>query len=226
MMHKDKKIKEDLHEQQNRVKAISVLVLALAILGIGWVLFKPQTTSQLKVASLNENWNKLEKSAHIWKNDAYLTSVNLFVERTLHPDTWQVMAEFHSLQVPNDEIVQITIYADGTVVNSPRDTMTVHASDPVFEELVANARGSAEDAIRQGDWSIDSQEALNIFAEDQEISLCLGSSQSLITLSLTKTYTDEPAWALLIAECPRNSNVFESFYLNAKTGERFDPFKP
>jgi hypothetical protein len=226
MMHKDKKTTEDLRKQQNRVKAVSVLVLALAILGIGWVLFKPQTTSQLKVASLNENWNKLEKSAHAWKNDAYLTSVNLFVERTLHPDTLQVMAEFHSLQVPNDEIVQVTIYADGTVMNSPRDTMTVHASDPIFEELVANARGSAEDAIRRGNWSIDSQEALNIFAEDQEISLCLGSPQSLITLSLNKSYTGKPAWELLIAECPSNSNVFESFYLNAKTGERFDPFKP
>src|SRR6266508_4875297 len=184
-MQKDNNTAEGLRKQQIRVKTISVLVLASAILGIGWVLFKPTAPRQLKVASLNENWNKLENSARTWKNDAYLTSVNFFMFKAIsNSPAMQVMAEFHSLQVPVNETVQVTIYDDGTVVNSPGSPVTIHASDPVFEELVANARGSAEDAILRSDWSIDSQEALNIFAADPEISECLGSPQSIVSLSL------------------------------------------
>jgi|SRR5215211_7872897 len=223
-MQIDKKRTEGIRKSQNRVRAISVLVLALAILGIGWALFKPKAAIQFKVASLNGNWNKLESSARNWKNDAYLTSVNFFMFKTVsNSPAMQVMADFHSLQVPINEMIQVTIYDDGTVVNSPGNPVTIHASDPVFEELVANARGSAEDAIREGDWSIDSQEALNIFAKDPEISRCLGSSQSIVSLSLNKTYTDDPAWELLIFECPGYSSDLETYHLNATTGERFDP---
>ena len=225
-MQKDKKTAEGLRKPQNRVRATSVLLLALAILGIGRVLFKPKTATQFKVASLNENWNKLENSARAWKNDAYLTSVNFFVVRTLTPGALQAMAEFHSLQVPANETIQVSMYDDGTVVNSPGTSVTIHASDPVLEEFMASVRGSAEDAIRQGDWSIDSQEALNIFAADPEISECLGSPQSIVSLSLNKTYTDDPAWELLIFECPGYSSDLETYHLNAKTGERFDPSNP
>lgn len=225
-MQIDKKRTAGVPKPQNRVRAISFLVIALIIFGVGWVLFKPKAANQPKVVSLEENWNTLESSARNWKNDAYLTSVNFFIVRTLKPGTLQVMAEFHSLQVPINETVQVTIYGNGSVVNSPGSPVTIHSSDPVFEELVANARGSAEDAIRRSDWSIDSQEALDIFAADPEISKCLGASQSIVTLSLNKSLTDFPAWELLIGECPGYSSDLETYYLNAKTGERFDPFKP
>ena len=226
-MQIDEKRTEGMRKSQNQVRAISVLVLALAILGIGWVLFKPKAAIQLKVASLQENWSTLENSAQTWQKDAYLTSVNFFIFKTVsNSPAMQVMADFHSLQVPINEIVQVTIYDDGTVVNSPRSAGTMHASDPVFEELLASARGSAEDAIRRGDWSIDSQEALNIFAKDPEISTCLGSPQSIVTLSLNKTYSDDPAWELLIFECPGYSSDLETYHLDAKTGERFDPSNP
>ena len=225
-MQKDRKTAEDRWKRQNRNMAIYVSVIVLALLGTSWVIFKPKEASQLQIASLNGNWNKLENSAHAWQKDAYLTSVSFFILKTLNPPALQVMAEFHSLQVPNDQVVQVALYADGTVVNSPRDTMSVYVSDPKFEELLASARGSAEDAIRQGDWSIDSQDALKIFAEDQKISLCLGAPQSIMTLSLNKILTEYPTWELLIAECPSYSGDFETYYLNARTGERFDPFKP
>lgn len=222
-MQKDKKTAESLRKPQNRVSAIGVLVLALAILGIGWVLFNPPAARQHKVASLNENWNKLENNARTWKSDAYLTSVNFYLVKTLNSPALQVIAEFHSLQVPANETIQVSIYDDGTVVNSPGSPVTISASNPVLQEFMANARGSAEDAIRQGDWSIDSQEALNIFAEDPEISACLESSQSIVTLSLNKTQTNDPAWELLIFECPGYSSDLETYFLDAKTGERFDP---
>jgi len=226
-MQIDKKKTEGMRKSQNQVRAISVLVLALTILGIAWVLFKPKAASQIKVASLKENWITLENSALTWQKDAYLTSVNFFMFKTVsNSPAMQAVADFHSLQVPIDEMVQVTIYDDGTVMNSPRSAGTIQASDPVFEELVASARGSAEDAIRQGDWSIDSQEALNIFAKDPEISRCLGSSQSIVSLSLNKNYTDDPAWQLLIFECPGYSTDLETYYLDAKTGERFDPSTP
>jgi hypothetical protein len=226
-MQKDNNTTERLRKQQKQVKAISVLVLVVAIIGIGWVLFKHPTPRQLKVASLKENWNKLENSARTWKNDAYLTSVTFFMfKRISNSPAMQVMAEFHSLQVPANERVQVTIYDDGTVVNASGNPVTISASDPVFEELLANARGSEEDAIRRSDWSIDSQEALNIFTANSEINECLGSPQSIVSLSLNKTYTDDPAWELSIFECPGYSSDLETYHLNATTGERFDPTTP
>jgi hypothetical protein len=226
-MQIDKKRTEGVRKSQNQVRAISVLVLALTILGIAWVLFTPKAASQIKVASLKENWSTLENSAQAWRKDAYLTSVNFFIIKTVsNSPAMQAVADFHSLQVPINEMVQVTIYDDGTVVNSPISAGTIQSSDPVFEELVANARGSAEDAIHQGDWSIDSQEALDIFAKDPEISRCLESSQSIVTLSLNKNQTADPAWELLIFECPSYSTDLETYHLDAKTGERFDPSTP
>jgi hypothetical protein len=223
-MQKDNKALERLRKQQNQVKTIGILLLVSAILGIGWVLFKPTAPRQLTVASLNENWNKLENSARTWKIDAYLTRVDFFIFKAIsNSPAMQVMADFHSLQVPVNETIRVTIYDDGTVVNSPGNPVTIHASDPVFEKLLANARGSAEDAIRRNDWSVDSQEALNIFAADPEINECLWSPQSIVSLSLNKTYTDDPAWELLIFECPGYSSDLETYHLNATTGERFDP---
>jgi hypothetical protein len=226
-MQKDKKLAESLREQQNRVRVISVLVLVLSILGIGWALFKPKTVRQPEVISLGDNWSTLENSAYAWQKDAYLTSVQFFMLQTIQPVSLQAVAEFHSLQVPYNESVQVAIYSDGTVVNSPQaPASSVQASDPNIEELLNNMRGSADDAIRRDDWAIDSQEALRIFAADEEISQCLESSRSMITLSLNKMLTDFPAWELSILECPNNSELFESYYLDAKTGERFDPSNP
>jgi hypothetical protein len=224
-MQKDKKSMEYPRRQQNILTAISALIFVLVIFGIGWVLFQPKASSTPQVLSLNENWEMLENGANGWQNNAYLTSVSFYLTKTMDPDALQVAAEFHSSHVPSDEMLLVGINNAGKVVSSPLDMMPGQAIEPEAGEIVVSAGSSAQKPIQQGEWSIDSQAALDLFAKDQEIGLCLGSSNSETTLILHKVYTDYPAWELRIAYCP-DSTSFNSYYLNAKTGERFDPVNP
>ena len=215
----------NLRSRQSILTAINVFICVIVVLGIGWILFKPKASSTPQVLSLNENWEKLEEGASGWQNDAYLTSVSFYITKTMDPTALQIAAEFHSSHVPSDEMLLVGINNAGKVVRSPLDMMPGQAIEPEAGEIVVSAGSSAEKPIQQDEWSIDSQAALDLFAQDQEIGLCLGSSKSDISLVLHKVYTDYPAWELRIVYCP-DSTSFNTYYLNAKTGERFDPFNP
>ncbi|MBI5294550.1 MAG: hypothetical protein HY869_03665 [Chloroflexi bacterium] len=223
---KHKKIANGLHVKQQKRTTLVVLVCLMVLLGAGWVFFKPEKNNVRQVVSLKETWTLLENSARDWQDDAYLTNVSFYLTREIiDSSAFKIGAEFHSSHVPSDEMLFVGVTNSGKVVNRPIDMMPGQTTEPQSDEITVSIGSSAEKPIYQGEWSIDSQDALDIFAKDQEVSLCFNSPKASIELSLNKVHTEYPAWELTILSCPEKDS-FKSYYLSAKTGELFDPFTP
>lgn len=221
-----KKTANKLHIKQQKRTMLVVSVCLMILLGAGWVFFVPGKNDVRQVVSLKEAWTSLENSARDWQEDAYLTNVTFYITREMiDPSAFKVGAEFHSSHAPSDEMLFVGITNSGKIVNRPIDMMPGHTTEPQSGEITAGIGSSAEKPMHLGDWFIDSKDALDIFAADQEVSLCLGSPEAIIELSLNKIHTEYPAWELIILSCPEKDS-FKSYYLNAITGEPFDPFTP
>gem|GEM_PF-5912140 len=222
MEQKKKAIELQIRRQRKAMLVVAACLLLL--LGAGWVFFRPNKNNVPQVASLKETWEILESSAREWQEDAYLTNVSFNVTREIIIDPFaiKISAEFHSSHVPSDEMLFVGITNSGKVIKHLIDMMPGQAQESKPEGIYGGVGSRTEIPIYQGEWSIESQDALNIFAKDREVGLCFSSSKaSSIELSLNKAYTEYPAWELIIVNCP-DKGEYRAYYLNARTGELFD----
>jgi len=208
--------------QQNIKKtqstSIIVLILVLVILGVTWTLSKPSSNSVPKLFSLKEKWDSMESIAHNWQKDAYLTNVTFYVTgQLLDPSAAKIVAEYHSSNMPDDNMFFVKIDNSGNATAFPFDMAQGASGLSDTGSITVSAGSSATNPLHREEWTIDSQDALNIFAQNKTISSCFRSSEAVIELSLNKTWTESPAWELTIFNCPDKS--FASYYLNAQTGE-------
>jgi hypothetical protein len=193
-------------KQQSRIAA-SVLIGVFFIMVI-IILVNALKREPPAAPSLSDNWEKLETNAHKSYPDSYLTLVSIDISRK---NPYWINVEYHSQSQPN-LLLLVGIDFYGKVHVKP------FTSPPL-------AQSSMTIPVYREDWSIDSQEALLIFAKDETINSCLISSKDIIELLLYKIQTSDgefAVWQLSIVNCPEEGKA-EDFYLNAVTGESFDP---
>ena len=166
---------------------------------------QPAAPPTIEILSLADQWDAMEASAQDLDEDAYLTHVVL--ERG--QDSPNLLAAEYFTPNSIDELIFIGIDRAGemfaTWIDFPPST-------------IVNPR-----PIHRSDWSIDSLAAIELFYDDHTISRCLGSSETRILLGLNSTYTESPAWELTLIGCP-DEHGSESYFLDAQTGSRIDPF--
>ncbi len=197
-----KRNKENL---QIRFAAIALIALVFIIFIV--LIINPFEKELPTSPSLNDNWNLLEVNARNSYGDSYLTYVSIDINRK---DPYLFSAEYHSASQP-DVLLFVGIDYSSKIAVKP------FTSPPL-------AQSSNTIPVYRKDWSIDSQEALNIFAKDETANSCLKSSKGIINLSLYKTQIIDgefSVWRLSIFDCPEKGNL-KDFYLDAKTGEVLD----
>lgn len=210
-------------KKQQTIVLITAGVLFIFVLLWGW--YKTVIPKIPEIISLKDNWTNFELTAQEWQEETYIESVMFsFAHQTL-------TALVYSPDVDNQGIMVIVGY-NGNMETMPRNRERPEFWDMSKEDLsdifVGDRRPVATHyPISQNEWKIDSQEALNIFAQDNEILSCLGKASSP-ELSLSKQTVNEDAinvlvWELLFWRCP-NKNSTQSYYLDAQTGERISPF--
>ena len=198
------KSERKVNTQNQQSKIIILWLLGLLVFVAGWVSFRVSTQRIPTVLSLKDNWDSLEMSAHNVQSDAYLTNVAISLNRK---SPYIISAEYHSTSAP-DKMIFVGIDSFNEI-------------DSIWIDVPSSSSG-AQKPIYRNDWTIDSQDALFIFAKDETINTCLKSSKSSIGMSLNRVMTESSSWVLNIIDCPEEGK-FKAYYLNAQTGELFDP---
>jgi hypothetical protein len=186
-------------------RSVGFVLLGLSVLVIAWLVFRPSAQTIPTLVTLEDKWDLLETSAYNLQNDAYLTSITISTDAT---NPYAMTAEYHSTSVP-DKMIFVGIDRFNKI-----ETGWVN---------IPSSGSGAQKPIRRSDWSLDSQEALSIFAKDEMVDACLKSSISMVQLSLNRVMTENTSWVLHIFHCPNEGEV-KTDYLDAQTGERIDPF--
>jgi hypothetical protein len=184
---------------------IGFLLLGLSVFIAAWLVFSPSAQKLPTLVSLEEKWDALETSAHELKGDAYVTSIDISTDIT---NPYAITAEYHSTSVA-DKMIFVGIDRFNKI-------------DAVWVNMPPSSSGAQKPILRK-DWAIDSQEALSIFAKDENVNTCLISSKSLIFLSLNRVMTENASWVLHV-DCPEGQS--QRGYLNALTGEIVDTSNP
>ena len=149
-----------------------------------------------------------EYAKEYWVEDAYLNNATVWVG---DDPRWIIQSQYESLLKPKESILIYT-EADGTL------SARVYEQDPkrVFEN-----------SIRDEDWILDSQDAIDIFLENPEIHRCVMSN--LVTdiglsnntrLSLERSRDIQDYTTYWVLWLPKSCNIeYTIISMNAKTGE-------
>ena len=181
------------------------LIIILIVFGGVWLIYQstnqPGQNNGSAFISLKDNWAALETKAHQWKNDAYFFNV----EYETLTDA-QLTAKYLAPSVPDYELI-LTIDKKGGLNANP-----LHLG---FNAAVSKPIGLQ-------DFSIDSQAAMALFAQDKSISGCLTSSYPKKQLSIESDLMGFPSWTLMVENCP-SAGKYSTSYLNAQSGKLIDP---
>lgn len=186
---------------------ISALLVAFTGLLLVWHMVyigerKPVVGSYPHVGSVRSTLNDLHKHALLWKSDAYLTEVTL---ELADESPYRMRAIYQSPSVVL-EFLSIYIETDGSITSK------------VYE---MNSTWGRRKAIQDSDWQLDSEDALRIFATNDDIRFCLMSSAkraNRLELTRTSLMDKQPVvWRLFVPGCSSVSN--ELYYLDAQTGK-------
>ncbi len=175
-----------------------VLVALFLVLAYAATILYIQSRTLTNLVSLDSVWGRLETSARAWQSDAYLAEVN-YTQRG--GSAFELEARYASPQAPAKLLV-LKMERSPTIAVSILDAPSYPAA-PKY-------------TIHRGDWTIDAQEALNIFAQEKAVEECLLSPGGAdIKLSLNRFFSRDTAWELSIINC-RGNEFFR--YIDAKTG--------
>ena len=164
---------------------------------------RPYIGSLRSELKLHEEYAKQQ-----WANDAFLSRSTLWIGDNTR---WRVESVYYSL-LKSKETIYIYTRPDGSITSR------------VYEN---NDSRVPEYSIRYEDWQISSQEAFNIFLEDEEIRRCVMSNLDAsnvfyrgIELTLDRASGLEDYYVYWALRLPDNCNIeHHTIYMNAKTGE-------
>jgi hypothetical protein len=219
--HHRARIRIHLHlpvEERNRIVAdpyydvfagVALATILIAALGYGIITIantlegrQPSNTNLPFIGSVKSELPHLYETAYQWQSDAYLVELEYnFGWKEAHSD-YLINADFRSFAEPNT-ILEVEVTPDGNYVYE-------------FYHLPQSASMSL--SITEENWVIDSQEAISIFAQDNdEIRACLSFDRPK-KLKLTRRYSaeQEVKWCLFIDEC---SEIPQKICIDAETGE-------
>ena len=181
------------------------LIILIIVGGGVWLIYQSINPSspatQYQLPSIKENWEVFESQALAWKNDSYLFGIEYEISK--EP---LLTAKYES---PSDLDTEFIITKNQN-------------EQPVGKPLDLGFEAKFSKPIGLQDFSIDTQQALEIMLKDQTASNCMVSDNVLKQLSLEADMTGYPVWALSLANCPERGRV-KTIYLNAQTGIVFDP---
>ena len=208
-MIRTSKLSEKRNKENQQIRFTATVLIGLVFIVAIVLIVSPFEKEMPTTLSLSENWELLETNAHNSHADSYLTNVSIDINRK---ELFQFSAEYHSTS-QSDLLLFVGIDYSNKVTVKPL------TSPPL-------APSSRTIPVYRKDWLIDSKEALNLFAKDETANSCLKSSKGIIELSLYKTQTikeEFSVWELSFIDCPGQGKL-KIFYLNANTGEPFDPY--
>jgi hypothetical protein len=170
-------------------KIMIALVLSWTISSCDGVVDSTPTAESIEIISLRENMTALEDEAISWRSDAYLSWADIDI-RINHPEGSQVIAA--SFNSPISEYESLLVYVG---VDSKLMSEIVEHEIPVYQKQ----------PITLQDWTIDSQEALDIMLDQDgfEFIQNKGSEQcSFLKLERLRDRPDQPVvWRLTLTEC-------------------------
>ena len=208
-MTRTSKLSDKRNKENQQIRFTVTVLLGLVLIVAIVLIVSPFEKEMPTTPSLSENWELLETNAHNSHTDSYLTNVSIDINRK---EPFQFSAEYHSTS-QSDLLLFVGIDYSNKVTVKPL------TSPPL-------APSSRTIPVYRKDWSIDSKEVLNLFAKDETVNSCLKSSKGIIELSLYKTQTikeEFSVWELSVVDCPEKGKL-KIYYLNANTGEPFDPY--
>jgi len=208
-MTQTSKLSAKRNKENQQIRFTAIVLIALVLIAATILIMNPFERGLPIAPSLSENWDLLETNARNSHSDSYLTNVSIDINRK---EPYLFSAEYQSAS-QSDLLLFVGIDYSSKVTVKP------FTSPP----LAPNSRTIP---VYRKDWSIDSKEALSLFAKDVTANSCLISSNGIIELSLYKTQTIDgefSVWELTILDCPEKGKL-KNFYLEANTGESFDPY--
>jgi hypothetical protein len=189
------------HRQQGTI--FTLIALTLLAIAISILIYITLSSSMYRVPSLRGKWGLFAEKAHEWKSDSYLTEVRIDVNGQV---TYQMLAIYNSPTAR--EALSIAIENSGEITVMPFGT-----------------GGTLRPILRES-WVIDSQRALDLFSKYEHINVYLQSpSEHPIFLDLVAYNSEYAMWGLEIFTFSESGDFTpKRFYMNAKTGEIFDPY--
>jgi len=169
----------------------------------------PDPETRPSVSSLRGELPLHEEEAKKWAKDAYLYSADV----SMVDNTWWIIFSIYEAKSEPYDFIFIYTENDGSITTDINTSNTpLRHTEPIIES----------------DWTIDSQDAIDVFLQDEEIHKCIMSNRDTqdvsifnsIELSLERVIwiKDSPAaWILSLSD---NCNVEHRYIvLDAKTGE-------
>jgi hypothetical protein len=160
------------------------------------------------VLSMRRELELMWDSATVWRGDAYLDDATIYLGED---NRWFWLVDAH-FKCPSDDHQSLILYVypDGSI----------HYS---IVEWTTEVR--QEDPIADSDWPLDSEAALEAFAQNDEIGFCLrstGRHSHRLSLERLAVSDDNPVvWTLRLDACLGAPN--SRYYIDATTGEFLDP---
>lgn len=164
------------------------------------------TKTSSQIISLRQNLTSLEEAAYAWESDASLINANLPLYREVSARPWSIRATFHS-ESKVTEGLAVTLGRDETSIT----TEVVQISAQEHDSL----------SIREENWGLDSQQALDVLLQHAEDTGVLVDEFDCNTLRLegNRARQGDPAiWRLTLDHCiPTSESIV--MRVNAITGE-------
>jgi len=151
------------------------------------------SVSTTNIISLKDHLPTLYEEAKRWHPDAYLRNVDIPIQRK-QSNLWLISANFQS---PSDdhESLAVNLWQDGKLTTEPfKHEASVYQTQPIKNE----------------DWPIDSQDALNLLLDDDGINFLQTHAIHCSALNLERdlAQTSEPViWILTLSSCGRGDTT-------------------
>lgn len=180
------------------------IILSVGILALSGNLEGRQSSSANVpfVGSVKAELPNLYEQAREWQSDAFLVELTYYFGRKSEFHDQIISAEFRSFAQP-DTLLIVEV------------TTTGEYNKQFFHDLqpIENRQAPASDE----NWTIDSQEAVTIFGQDNSIRPCLNYDREK-TLKLTQGYAEDQhaRWCLRIDAC---AELDSTTCIDAVTGE-------
>jgi len=169
----------------------------------------PDPETRPSVSSLRGELKIHEEYAkEYWADDAYLNNATVWVGDNIR---WLIESQYESLLKPK-ETIWVYTEVNGTLSAKVYE----HDPPPILEN-----------SIRDEDWELDSQDAIDIFLGNQEILRCVMSNMDTdngfynsVRLSLEKSRDLQDHSVYWVISLPNNCDIEHyRIFIDAKTGE-------
>lgn len=165
------------------------------------------SSSRIYVASLEENWGRLEVESLAWHSDAYLTGVILPIIVD-YPRSGQMLINAYYFSVDDHrKMLRISVNESGDISTEISD-LVEHLNDP---------------PILREDWEIDSMNVLPLLLNNSDVEVLANNPDtqcSNLTLDKRRTTIEHTTvWRLLVHDCGA-SGYIRNGYINALNGEQ------